>query len=71
MTPLRGYQYERMSSPFKSFILVLYDSRQEARSSGDEAMAYVFKIIMNSLYGRFGMNPESTVTVVCSESKEI
>lgn len=32
-------------------------------------MSYVYKIIMNSLYGRFGMNPESTVTELCNQQK--
>ncbi|XP_028052254.1 uncharacterized protein LOC114256772 [Camellia sinensis] len=29
-------------------------------------MAYGYKILMNSLYGRFGINPKSTTTEVCS-----
>ena len=30
-------------------------------------MSYVYKILMNSLYGRFGINPKSTTTEVCDE----
>lgn len=57
ITPLRGYMFEKKSSPFKSFISNLYESRQEARKAGDDAMAYVYKILMNTLYGRFGIHP--------------
>ena len=32
-------------------------------------MAYVYKILMNSLYGRFGINPESTTTEVCDRAR--
>lgn len=32
-------------------------------------MAYVYKILMNTLYGRFGINPESTITEVCKKER--
>lgn len=32
-------------------------------------MVYVYKILMNSLYGRFGINPESMMTVICDKEK--
>lgn len=41
ITPLRGYQFEKICSPFESFITNLYDSRQEARRDGDDAMVYI------------------------------
>lgn len=69
ITPIRGYMFEMRRSPFESFISYLYESRQEARRAGDDAIAYVYKILMNSLYGRFGINPESTVTEVCREDQ--
>lgn len=67
--PLRGYLFEKKSSPFEGFISNLYESRLEAKKAGDEAMTYIYKILMNSLYGRFGMNPESTVTEICNQKK--
>lgn len=51
--------------PFEGFVSSLFDSRLEARRSGNDALAYVYKILMNSLYGRLGINPRSTVTEVC------
>ncbi|KAL3537038.1 hypothetical protein ACH5RR_000404 [Cinchona calisaya] len=67
--PLRGYLFEKKSSPFESFISDLYESRLEAKKAGDEPMTFIYKILMNSLYGRFGMNPESTVTEICNQKK--
>lgn len=67
--PLRGYLFEEMISPFESFVSDLFASRQEAKKSGDDAMAYVYKILMNSLYGRLGINPESTITEVCKKER--
>ncbi|KAL3529529.1 hypothetical protein ACH5RR_008851 [Cinchona calisaya] len=67
--PLKGYLFEKKSSPFESFISDLYESRLEAKKAGDEPMTFIYKILMNSLYGRFGMNPESTVTEICNQKK--
>jgi len=33
--------FEEMISPFESFVSDLFASRQEAKKSGDDAMAYV------------------------------
>jgi hypothetical protein len=61
--PISGYLFERMES--SGFVSSLFESRLEARISGNEALAaYVYKILMNSLYGRFGINPKSTTTEV-------
>lgn len=67
--PISGYLFERMESPFRDFVSSLFESRLEARISGNEALAYVYKILMNSLYGRFGINPKSTTTEVCNEDR--
>lgn len=67
--PISGYLFEGMESPFREFVSSLFESRLEARKSGNEAMAYVYKILMNSLYGRFGINPKSTITDVCDEDR--
>ena len=67
--PLRGYLFEQRPSPFHGFISDLYTSRLEAKKNGDEAMTYIYKTLMNSLYGRFGINPESSVTEICKEDR--
>lgn len=64
--PLSGYLFEnKNSSPFGSFVSDIFGRRQEAKSEGNEAMSYIYKILMNSLYGRFGINPKFTTTEIC------
>ncbi|XP_022849105.1 uncharacterized protein LOC111371388 [Olea europaea var. sylvestris] len=63
--PLSSYLFEKKNSiPFKSFVFNIFDRRQEAKRAGNDTMSYVYKILMNSLYGRFGINPKSTVTEI-------
>ncbi|GJY02972.1 DNA polymerase-like protein [Tanacetum coccineum] len=66
VVPISGYLFERKESPFKDFVSSLFSSRLEARKEGNDALSYVYKILMNSLYGRFGINPKSTITEVCN-----
>nr|YP_010318614.1 NADH-plastoquinone oxidoreductase subunit K [Corydalis trisecta]ULX45341.1 NADH-plastoquinone oxidoreductase subunit K [Corydalis trisecta] len=47
--PLRGYLFEKKPSPFVSFVSSLYESRLEAKITGNDAMAYGYKRLMNSL----------------------
>lgn len=67
--PISGYLFERRESPFKDFVSSLFECRLEARKEGNEALAYVYKILMNSLYGRFGINPKCTITEVIDEDR--
>jgi hypothetical protein len=59
----------KMSSPFASFVSEIYENRLEAKRSGNDAMSFVYKILMNSLYGRFGISPECTTTEICAEDR--
>lgn len=67
--PLSGYLYERKESPFDRFVNELFSSRLEAKKEGNEALSYVYKILMNSLYGRFGINPTSTTAEICDKAR--
>lgn len=67
--PICGYLFEEMESPFKDYINSLYESRSNAKKQGNNALSYVYKLLMNSLYGRFGINPQSTKTEMCDKSK--
>ena len=56
--PLHGYLFEnKNSTPFEGFVLEVFQKRQEANKLQKNAMSYVYKILMNSLYGRFGIQP--------------
>lgn len=67
--PLRGYLYEKKKSPFEGFVSDIFARRQEAKIKDDAAMVYIYKILMNSLYGRFGINPEVIKTEICTEER--
>ena len=69
IVPLRGYLFEEKSSPFDGFVSSLFAKRLEAKKAGDEAMSFTYKILMNTLYGRLGINPESTNTEVCDRAR--
>ncbi|KAF6172809.1 hypothetical protein GIB67_034661 [Kingdonia uniflora] len=67
--PLKGYTFEKKPTPFKNFIFKVCESRLTPKKSGDDAMSYGYKILINSLYGRFGINPESTITEIVKRDK--
>ncbi|XP_042426081.1 DNA polymerase-like [Zingiber officinale] len=60
---------KRSGSPFASIISSLYELRKEAKKAGFEAMSFILKLCMNSLFGRFGMDPEGQVSEICSFSR--
>jgi hypothetical protein len=43
---------------FKDFVLPRYDERMAAKSSGDKLMELYIKLILNSAYGKFALNPD-------------
>ena len=68
--PISGYLFEQKNStPFMGFVTDIFEKRQEAKRAGNEAMSYVYKILFNSLYGRFGINPQSTITEISDQNR--
>jgi DNA polymerase elongation subunit (family B) len=55
---LRGYLFERKNI-FKEYIDLLYEMK--ANSSKGSADYIIYKLLQNSLYGRYGMNPSMEV----------
>ena len=49
---LRGFKYEKEDHIFTSFITNMYQKRI---NSTNNSLNYIAKLVMNSLYGRFGM----------------
>lgn len=47
-------------------MLNLFGKRQEAKSAGNEASVYEFKILLNLQYNIFCINPLSIITEVCA-----
>ena len=67
--PIRGYIFEEKHIIFNSFVTDAYEARVKAKKEGNEPMSFIYKLIMNSLYGRFGISPDYTTTEVCSNSR--
>lgn len=52
----RGITFKSGGKMFKEFIQTLYDMRLEAKAKGDGVNDLLTKLMMNSCYGKFGMN---------------
>ena len=64
---LNGYQFDK-GNIFKDYVIKLYNLRLEY-PKGD-AMNLVAKLLMNSLYGKFGMKLESTEIAIYDTSNK-
>nr|AYM32740.1 DNA polymerase [Silene vulgaris] len=69
ITPLKGYLFNAIDSPFEGYVKELFESRLKAKAEGNAALSFIYKLLMNSLYGRFGINPEYSKTELCNESR--
>lgn len=56
---IKGYVYHETGDLFTDYITRWYDRRLEQKKTGNEGLSYVCKILMNSLYGKFGQREES------------
>jgi len=52
-TVTEGYVYVKTAPLFEAFIGNVYEMRKQAIERDDSALAYILKIMMNSLYGKF------------------
>jgi DNA polymerase type B, organellar and viral len=65
---LSGYLFEHKLI-FKEYIEKMYDLRMKYPKS--DPMNLIAKLLMNSLYGKFGMKPEKTVVDIFDQSNSI
>lgn len=65
VTLLSGYSFEMKDSPFTRFVESVYEKREEAKRTGKKEISFFYKLLMNSLYGRFGINPKCSITEIC------
>ena len=56
---------------FREFVAEMYSHRLKAKSAGDAVTTEFFKILMNSLYGKFGQRGGKWVEVGETESDEV
>lgn len=54
----RGVRYSSSGYLFQDYVRELYEKRLEAKRKGDKVMDIITKLLLNSLYGRFGLNCE-------------
>jgi hypothetical protein len=64
---LNGYQFDK-GNIFKEYVLKMYNLRLQYDKT--DAMNLIAKLLMNSLYGKFGMKLESTKIVMYDTSTE-
>jgi hypothetical protein len=64
---LRGYYFEGKDVIFKGYVSELYNLRKDYDKS--HPMNFITKILMNSLYGRFGMDDNFTHTKIFDKVK--
>ena len=64
---LSGYTFEK-ANVFKPFVDSLYQLRVKYPKSNP--LNLVAKLLMNSLYGRFGMSPESENHIIISNDND-
>jgi hypothetical protein len=65
---LEGYLFKK-GIIFNEYIKVLYKIKSTTNSN--DSLYYISKLLMNSLYGRFGLNPEEVeVSIVSHEESE-
>nr|QWO71429.1 DNA polymerase [Termitomyces sp. K1Ac] len=69
---LGGFKFEKGYDVFKPFIRDIYEKRSKAKENSLFSLQYVFKLIMNSLYGRFGMKEiENKLEIVDRDKAKI
>nr|QWO71426.1 DNA polymerase [Termitomyces sp. T73sscA] len=67
-----GFKFEKGKKVFDSFILDIYEKRLEAKKKGLSSLQYIFKLILNSLYGRMGMKDlENKLEIIDKDKAEI
>jgi hypothetical protein len=68
----KGWTFKSGGAIFSDYINELYEMRLKAKSQGDGVTDIICKLLMNSLYGRFGMNPDKeNLSFVYDNSSEI
>lgn len=59
--------YYKLFEPFKEYILKMYDLRKEYKKQ-DNPMEILFKLNMNSLYGKFGQNIKDKEIIIHADN---
>jgi hypothetical protein len=66
---LYGYKFERGSHIFTDLVHKYYNIKQQAKSLGEYSKYITAKLIMNSLFGRFGMKPIKNIVKIVGKDE--
>lgn len=50
-----GYKFDRGKDVFKNYVDEMYNGRLKAKLDKNNSLQFIFKLLLNSLYGRLGM----------------
>ncbi|GBB99132.1 hypothetical protein RclHR1_34200001, partial [Rhizophagus clarus] len=65
-----AYKFEKGNSCFKELIEILNQMKIEGQVKGQPTIRNLAKLLMNSMYGRFGMKPSMSVTEIVEAGRE-
>ena len=66
----RGYLFDK-GFIFKDYVSSFYNWKVESKIKNDNVGYLISKLLLNSLYGRFGMNPQMQNHVIVSEKESL
>lgn len=64
-----GYKFKKSEGVFNHFVNTLFNKRLEAKIYNKKSLQIVYKLMLNSLYGRFGMRNYDNELVIVDEKK--
>jgi hypothetical protein len=67
---IEGFWYTQTGKLFQGYVDTIYGIRMDAKERGDETLTFICKILLNSLYGKFGQKPEGTTYQVVRNQEE-
>lgn len=65
-----GFETSKTAHIFKEYIDELYSRRMLAKAEGNKVMDVTNKLLMNSLYGKFGQRTEKTTYMINADAEE-
>jgi hypothetical protein len=66
---VRGFVFHKIQNIFKDYIDYFYNMKMQAKSDNNQALYWISKIFMNSLYGKFGEREEKQKIVKLSDKE--
>lgn len=55
-----GYKFRALKGQFSEYVDIWYEKKKEAKRDGNKQLSFMSKLMLNSLYGKFGSNPIKT-----------